>query len=289
MNLIGKIFVVLIFVMSLVFMSFAIAVYSTHKNWKDYVMNDQAAPDKPLGLIKKFENEQTRNEELKTQLKTLTEERNTAKTAHEQALTKLRTELETATLEKKKLEEGYAALQKSESESVVAMNTTQANATKFREELEKLRGQLLDAWNDRDKHFKEVERKTDELNQALNDNEQLKKRTNDLAKDLAKAKEALRWIGLDENSDYKSKTPPKVDGIVSETPGEGIVVISIGSDAGLRKGHQLEVIRTTGGSSTYVGRVEVIKTTPDKSVCKVDPKYQKAAMMKGDRVFSQID
>ena len=34
MNLIGKIFVVLIFVMSLVFMSFAVAVYGTHQNWK---------------------------------------------------------------------------------------------------------------------------------------------------------------------------------------------------------------------------------------------------------------
>ena len=34
MNLLGKIFVVLIFVMSLVFMSFAVAVYGTHQNWK---------------------------------------------------------------------------------------------------------------------------------------------------------------------------------------------------------------------------------------------------------------
>ena len=34
MNAVGKILVMLNFVMSLVFMSFAVAVYSTHKNWE---------------------------------------------------------------------------------------------------------------------------------------------------------------------------------------------------------------------------------------------------------------
>ena len=37
MNLVGKIFVVLIFVMSLVFMAFAMAVYATHRNWREEV------------------------------------------------------------------------------------------------------------------------------------------------------------------------------------------------------------------------------------------------------------
>ena len=50
MNLVGKIFVVLILVMSVVFMAFAMAVYATHRNWREVVVNEQAAPDKPLGL-----------------------------------------------------------------------------------------------------------------------------------------------------------------------------------------------------------------------------------------------
>ena len=37
MNLLGKIFVVVITVMSVVFMTLALAVYATHKNWKDIV------------------------------------------------------------------------------------------------------------------------------------------------------------------------------------------------------------------------------------------------------------
>ena len=50
MNLVGKIFTVLIFVMSLVFMSFAVVVYATHRNWKEVVERpeDEVGPGKPL-------------------------------------------------------------------------------------------------------------------------------------------------------------------------------------------------------------------------------------------------
>ena len=65
--------------------------------------------------------------------------------------------------------------------------------------------------------------------------------------------------------------------------------ISLGSDMGIRKGHHLEIFRIAGGQNTYVGRVEVVQTSPDKSVCKVDPKFQNANVMVGDRVASKID
>ena len=52
MNLVGKIFVVLIFVMSVVFMAFAMAVYATHKNWREVVaaLAGSGGPSKQLGL-----------------------------------------------------------------------------------------------------------------------------------------------------------------------------------------------------------------------------------------------
>ena len=51
MNLVGKIIVVSILVMGVLFMAFAIADYATHKNWREIVVNEQATPDKPLGLL----------------------------------------------------------------------------------------------------------------------------------------------------------------------------------------------------------------------------------------------
>ena len=54
MNLVGKIFTVLIFVMSLVFMTFAIMVYATQKNWKLVVDNSQDTVERPLGLSQRL-------------------------------------------------------------------------------------------------------------------------------------------------------------------------------------------------------------------------------------------
>ena len=113
------------------------------------------------------------------------------------------------------------------------------------------------------------------------------KRNVDLAKDVARADELLRKLGYDKNRDY-SDVPPDVDGVIMATPGANLVEISIGSDQGLIKGHLLEVYRIGGGQSTYVGRIEVVKTTPDRAVCKIDPKFQKSNMMVGDRVATKI-
>jgi len=47
MNLLGKIFVVLIVVMSIVFMTLALAVYATHKNWKEEADALRPPPERP--------------------------------------------------------------------------------------------------------------------------------------------------------------------------------------------------------------------------------------------------
>jgi hypothetical protein len=288
MNLVGKIFIVLIFVMALVFMSFAMAVYATHKNWKDVVMNEQVSADKPLGLSQQLKNEKTRNDELNAQKEKLQQQYEAEKAAKTQAIAKLENELKTAKDELVAIEKVKAELDKASREAVAAMNSTQTNATTFQKERDGLRVDILQAQKDRDAHFKEVVRLTDEFNQAVNDKDQLRKRTEDLGKDMTKADEVLRKFGLDKNKDY-STVPPTVDGVILATPGTGLVEISIGSDDGLLKGHLLEVYRASGGQSTYVGRIEVVKTAPDKSVCRIDPKFQNSTMMKGDRVASKIE
>ena len=69
----------------------------------------------------------------------------------------------------------------------------------------------------------------------------------------------------------------------------GLVEIILGADSGLRKGHALEVYRVTSSGSTYVGRIEVMETTPDRAVCKIDPKFQQSDIQNGDSVTSKLD
>ena len=62
MNLVGKIFVVLIFVMSLVFMAFSIATYATHRNWRDEVLGNQAK--NKVGLKEELQKAENRYKEV---------------------------------------------------------------------------------------------------------------------------------------------------------------------------------------------------------------------------------
>ena len=51
MNLVGKILVVLVLIMSICFMAFAVAVYATHKNWQETLTLKTPIGNQKLGLI----------------------------------------------------------------------------------------------------------------------------------------------------------------------------------------------------------------------------------------------
>jgi hypothetical protein len=290
MNLIGKILTVLIFVMSLVFMTMVLAIYATHRNWRDVVMTpkEQATAAKPAGLKYVLEDEKAQNQKLKDDLERLTQDKNKELEAKTQALAKLENENSLMKTEMKDLQQSMAKYNDSERKAVAALKATQEESAKFREEVEGLRSDAEKAQKDRDAHFREVVRLTDEVHQMINELTELKNRNTTLAADLAKAQTVLRHFDLNENMDI-SGTPPRVDGVVLASLGSGLVEISIGADSGLVKGHKLDIYRVGSTGNKYVGRVEVLKTAPDKSVCKIDPKFQQSEVQKGDRVASKLD
>jgi len=291
MNLVGKIFVCLICFFSVVFMAFSMTVYATHRNWREVVLLPaaEATGGKDVGLKIQHEEAKRKNDELAAERDKIAKELGAEKDARTQAVAKLENELKELNAERAKREKEYAELVKSEREAVATMKTAQDNATHSEKERDDLDTKAAQAREDRDKHFKEVVRLTDELHGLKKTSDDLQKRMTTLSADLAKAKEALRYFDINPDSDYKSKTPPRVNGLVRAVTGEGFVEISIGADDGLRAGHQLEVYRAAGGASTYVGRIEVVKTTPDRAVCKINPKFQNSNMMKDDRVVSKIE
>ena len=132
MNLVGKIFVVVIFVMSLVFMGLAMAVYATHKNWRDEVMNPKT------GLSYKLTEEKATNAALKDKSDKLQQQFDAEKNAQRQAISKLQTELQVVQKERKELETSRADLEKAKSDAVAAMSATQKNASDSRQELDQV-------------------------------------------------------------------------------------------------------------------------------------------------------
>jgi hypothetical protein len=75
-----------------------------------------------------------------------------------------------------------------------------------------------------------------------------------------------------------------VEGVVTAVGAKDLLEISIGADDGLKKGHTLEIYR----SNSYLGRVQVMETWPDRAVVKIIPEYRKVIIKKGDRVATKL-
>jgi len=119
-------------------------------------------------------------------------------------------------------------------------------------------------------------------------NERLVQQLQDMARDLEKIKSQGGGTGATVKNG-KNPPPEGVEGLVKSTTSGGLVTISIGSDAGLQRGHTLEVFRlsTTPGQSRYLGTIRILELSATEAVGQpVRPLNEKAQT--GDRVASKI-
>lgn len=287
MNLVGKIFIVLIFVMSLLWMGFSVTVYATHVNWKDLVENPEN------GLNQRLQDEKERTQGLEDQKGKLQKALASEQAAKRQALTKLQSrndELERQRTEQEKMladkvregTEATAELKAAhEQEAVLRGEIFGDGAQKIG-----LREEVKQARQDRDDYFDQSVKLTDQLHQGANLYRALNARMVTLAEDLAKANEVLSIHGLKPEPAAYSGVAPPVDGVVVQIGSDAKTIeISIGADDGLMKGHLLEVIREGGG---WLGRVEVMQTSPDKAVCRILPEFLQRPIERNDRVTTKL-
>jgi hypothetical protein len=273
MNFIGKIFVVLIFVMSLVFMSFAVAVYGTHQNWK-------AEADKQKTLVlsasNAFDKAVKERDAFEVELK---KERD----ARAQALAKLETERDALIKQRDETVKERDGLMVKDREAVAALKAQQENLDRLTAEVGGLRGEIREAQSDRDKQFRRAVELTDQIHQAQGEVNRLEERGLQLAAQLASAKLVLDRHGLDKDMPVDD-IPPMIRGKVLAISRDNLVEVSLGSDDGLRIGHTLEVFR----GNKYLGRVEVLRTATDRAVGKIVPGFKKGVIQKDDDVATRF-
>jgi len=294
MNLVGKILTVFILVMSIFFCACAVMVYATHKNWREVVMRprQEAAPGKPAGLMFQLEDEKKHFDELKVEKDNLDARLTAEKDAAVQALAKLSNEYDQLKLEIAQLKKDRDQSDQERREALAQLANTEQRLAAMRKEIEGdaqtpgLRKEIIQAQTEREQYFNEFVRLTDEKYQAIEQLRRLRDYQVVLRQDRDKAVAVLRKFDLKPEPELYRDQPPTVDGIVLAAQGDSanLVEISLGSDAGLLKGHKLEVYRPTG----YVGRIEVVKTDVDKSVCQVVPGYQKSRIQPNDLVTSRL-
>jgi hypothetical protein len=177
-------------------------------------------------------------------------------------------------------------LRQEQRDATAAVAATQAANDRLAADVATLRQNIRAEQQARDAAFKTTLAATEELHRLRNEFETAQKRSQDLTSRVAGMTQVMEGAGVDPNTD-PSGVVPTVDGVVSQirrVPGGQLVELTIGSDDGLKQGNTVEVFRGT----RYLGRLEIVRTSPDKSVARVDRRFQQGAIQEGDRVATRL-
>jgi hypothetical protein len=282
MNWLGKVFVVLILIMSLVFMGLAMAVYATHKNWKDVIEGTAGSP----GLRTRLQQAEQKNQELIAQHNRKVEEIEGERQAAEQQVRKLESERASLASRNQGIQAELDKLNQDIAQATAAVAATQANNDKLAAEVTNLRQQIRTAQQARDAAFKETLASTEQLHQLIGQYETAQERLQQLTQQVAGMKTVMQSHDIDPNTD-PAGVVPTVDGVVSQVrrvPGDQLVEVTIGADDGLKEGDTVIVYR----GNRYLGRLAIMETSPDKSVGRVERRYQQGQIQEGDRVATRL-
>jgi len=288
MSYVGKILVIVQVVLSLLFMTFAGGVFAVHQNWR-----------------KKYEDSQ----------KVLVDTEKNFKLAQEEAVNAKRefeTRLSEESQKAQKLQADVTGLQatvtdltqqnallKTQRATQTGLAEAKANEARFRqEESEKLRienGKLQAKVN-------ELAGESRELKDQIFTMDVAYKTLNGLYESslsqMAYLKEVVSKHGMETDPEVvaKMKAPaPPVEGLVthlrkSKSNRVQFVEISIGSDDGLVKGNELDVVRVFDKEkrSEWLGRIRVADLGPDWAVGEVILPSKNGIIQEGDNVTTKL-
>jgi len=288
MTLLGKIFTVLILVMSLVFMAFSVMVLATDQNWRLKAINPRPGekghnPEFAKGLTYEVEDQRQANNALKVEKQELLQELSEEKAARALAIAQLQTKYQRVKAEYDRIN---AEKTKLESELAVATDEVKAASERLKnltEENLALREQVKTVVADNVVQHGRVVQLSDRIHELEGIERNLIARRDQLADDVAQSERTLRAHGLTKDSPIE-KTPPPLSGYVSavSTQNKDFLEITLGEDDGLRLGHELDVFR----NRSYLGRVVVRKVSTNRSVAQV--KSQKNPIKKYDSVTTKL-
>jgi small-conductance mechanosensitive channel len=282
MTTLGKVFTVLIFIMSILFMGFSVVVFATHRNWKMLVDNTDTAKG-PLGLKQQLQAQVETNNGLRAELDSLTNRLAVEMAARRSALASLETKLADAQQRLTQKEAELAGLQSAQTEATAALNLAETRLAELVEDIKKLREEIRLVQGQRDESFQRVVDLTDKLYSAAGVERNLKERESQLIGEISKYKRLTDVMGINPSMPVEMIAPP-LDGLVTAVGDKNLIEVSLGSDDGLRVGHRVEVFR----DNNYLGSALVLKTDPDRAVAQMDEKSQRGLIKVRDRVATKL-
>lgn len=288
MSFLGKLLVGFQFVLSIVFLVFAGAVFSTQKNWK-------AAKEAGDAAYAKLDADKKQVEAELAALKTRTDielknERDRAANA-EGKVKNLTDELDAVNKELV-----AAKTERDEQRELAKVSVEEARQRREEALLQRaINNDLQKLLNE--KNDKLVASEDVKFNLQVAEKALLEKHSKLLA-ELALLQKIIATNGLSTDPQTVAglqTPPPAVDGEVLDTrrggrSGSDLIEISVGSDDGLAEGHKLSVYRpqSAGKAAKYLGDIKLVYVTPDRSVGSVVLRAKNGIIERGDYVTSKL-
>lgn len=283
MNLIGKILVGVIFVMSIVFMSFAIVAFSTQRDWKN-----------------KFDDVSKAKQQLEFQNSKLQQETTQLKDERDRLVAGLQADVAKLEVKNEELAKDNATLAadiagyRDESNNATALATqTQKNMTALRDELLEKREKITGLELEKYEMLESLVKANDTARGLSLELATLKSQYEELTKNLSESRYLLTQLGYGDLSpevytSFVAEIPPRVEGTITDMRPNGTVVINIGRDDGLLEGHKLHVYRDNNGMQSYLGRIEITNVKPSEAAGRIMPEYREGTIMVKDSVTAYL-
>jgi len=281
MTLVGKIFTVLIFIMSLVFMTLSVMVFATHLNWREQVESTDAS--KP-GYKRQLEFKTAALAAAKAEQKKTADQLALEQASRRQALAALQTRLLEAQNQLAIQEQQMTALQGALKTVTESEKLAQERLKNYEAEIQTVRKETQQAQLDRDTQFAKVVELTDRLNQGEVKLIAMEERGNQLNSQLAAYKMVMTAHGWDPTTPVSDIPPVNLTGLVLVVTDKDLVEISLGKDDGLREGHIMQIYR----GDTYIGQIRIMKVAPDRAVGQIDKDLKRGQVRKGDHVTTKF-
>ena len=282
MNLLGKFFTVTIALLALVFMVLALAVNASHRNWRQVVLEQDG--NQP-GLKEQIEsltriNNQIRDERqaIQIQLDRELAARRTALAALQTQLDELTSKLSTSEAEVARLTSENTTLAQTDKQRVDQMTSLTSQVKQLRQDITEVRDQSS-------RYLNETVDLTGQVVTLQGFKQTLEERNKQLADAVTRFEEVMASKGINPD-DPLDGSPPDLNGVVVQVDRDnGMALISIGYDEGLRKGHTLDVTR----NGRYLTRLRVTRTDPRQAVAEIQEDYSTGVITRGDRVDTTIE
>ena len=281
MTYVGKILVLLIMAMSLVFLGVSVTAFVTATNWKEATAKKDADLKKVQGQLATSD---SGKKDAEAKLQTAQAELAATTKKFEDQLNNLRTEATNAQAEKTQLQ---TALTDANTNSSLATAESQARTA----EMTKLRDQLSASVDVGNKLKIEQTEKNVQILTLQRQLEASDRSGKGLRENLAKALTQLQKAGLptDLRQVASSEIPVDVEGKVLKVDAKNrSLEISIGSDDGVFTGMELFLFRTSP-QPEFLGKVKVGLVESDQAVATViGNTVHGKKIMEGDNVSSTL-